>query len=245
MMLDHKKRKNVLQKIAQGWEYYMHDTKKLADISRIPIIGSLTKPFINNIIKYEHAGQVVNYRDALDIIDLAENHVVFSCACRKLTGTDDKMCCINFGPMKDLSTRIGEKMEEVDAQELKLRIKEWCEAGLFSQILYATAPYPIALCMCERKYCVSAKYRFVYDYPLSLLKGHEVAIVLSEKCKGCQSFECMSKCQFGAMFVDRVNGLVVIDPTNCFGCGLCMLDCKKGAIYLKDRTEVPAAKGKW
>ena len=243
-LLENKKRKNVLQKIAKGWEYYMRDAEQLARLSRTPVIGSLSRSYINNQIKYEHAGQVVSLGDALQIIDLADNHVVFECACRKLVGLRDKMCCVNLGPMKELSTRISEKKHEFDVPELKLKVKEWAHEGLFPQVLYATAPYPIALCMCERKYCVSAKYRFIFGYQTSLLKGHEVAVADPTRCK-CEAFPCITRCQFGAMYVDRYDRKVVVDPTRCFGCGLCAVECKFNAISLKNREDIPAARGKW
>ncbi len=222
----------------------MRDTKKMVHYANLPLIGPIVKPIINNQIKYEHAGQVISIEDALEIIKLAEDHVVFECACRKLVGLRDKMCCINFGPMKELSTRISEKKEEISAEELELRLKDWHAEGLFAQALYATAPYPIALCMCERKYCVSAKGRFIFDYQKSLMKGHEVAVVDPLKCI-CEEHMCITRCQFGAMYVDRYDKKVVIDPTRCFGCGLCVSYCKHRAISLANREHVPGAKGKW
>jgi NAD-dependent dihydropyrimidine dehydrogenase PreA subunit len=245
-MLESRRRKNVLQKIGQGWEYYLRDAQGMISLSKMPGIGGLARPVLNELIRYEHSGQVVNLNDAKEIIDLGEKHVIFACACRKVIGAKEKMCCINFGPMRDLSVNPHEKKEEVDSSELKLRIDEWHKEGLFLQALYADAPYPIALCACERKYCFSCKMRFVFDFDKSLLKGHEAIIIDPLRCKGedC-GFECMKSCQFGAMFVDRLNSKVSVDPAKCFGCGLCAIACKKGALTLADRRSVPGASGKW
>jgi len=244
-MLKNRRRKSIVQKVAQGWDYYLRDSKKYVDWANTPIIGKLAKPFLNELVKYEHAGQIITLKDALAMIDLSDNHVVFPCACRKLISNDDKMCCINFGPMRDLTNR-ETKMEEVDRAELKYRVKEWYAEGLFLDAMYVAAPFPVSICSCDRKYCISAKYRFDFNYPMSLLKGHEVAIVNPFKCKGDScNFECIVRCPFGAMYVDKTYGRVVIDPKRCFGCGLCVTACTKGAITLEDRQKVPGAKGLW
>lgn len=127
-LLEDKKRKNVLQKIAQGWEYYLRDSSDIVNKwTKYPLIGDLSKALINRLTKYEHGGQVITLNDALEVVDLAENHIVFPCACRKLVGLKEKGCCICFGPMKYLSDP-SEKMEEVDAEEIKLRLKDWHKA---------------------------------------------------------------------------------------------------------------------
>lgn len=251
-LLEEKKRKNILQKIV-GWghEYYMRDSiKATTDLNKIPFgIGKHivnSKFMVKKIAETEHAGQVVTLEDALEIIDLSENHVVFPCFCRKAIGVKEKDCCINFGPVKDLCklANPNEKMEEVDASELKLRLKEWNEEGLVHQVLYAAAPFPIALCNCERKYCVPMKERITSGINSSLLKGHEIALVDPLKCK-CEEFLCITRCQFGAMYVDRFDNKVVIDSSRCFGCGLCMTGCKHGAITLKSRNELSGSSLKW
>ena len=243
-MLKNKTRKNVLQRISRGWDFYMRDTKKLIDFDKIPLFDPIVRPVFNKLIKYEHAGQVVNVNDALEILELADNHVVFECACRKLVGLESKSCCINFGPMKDLSLGLEEKPEEVDVPELKLRLNDWFSEGLFPQVLYATAPFPIAMCVCERKYCVPAKLRSIYNFPAALLKGHEVGIVDNDACRGCPE-NCMPVCPFGAMYMDQINNKVVIDPLRCYGCGLCKSRCPYKAISLFDRSTISSVKNKW
>ncbi|MFH1721937.1 MAG: 4Fe-4S binding protein [Candidatus Altiarchaeota archaeon] len=246
-LLENKKRKNILQKIS-GWglEYYMRDSVKATKFSQKPIVGDIAKKIINKVAKFSHAGQVVTLEDALKIIDLADNHIAFECYCRKLSGLESKMCCVNFGPMRDLvkNANPNEKMEEVDSAELTYRLKEWHTAGLFTQVLYAAAPFPIAICNCERRYCFAFKERHLYGVESSLMKGHEVAYVNPIKCKA-SDYPCVSRCQFGAMYVDRYDNTVVVDPTKCFGCGLCITACKYDAIRMEPRINIFKEKGRW
>lgn len=37
----------------------------------------------------------------------------------------------------------------------------------------------------------------------------------------------------------------MIDPTHCYGCGVCRSSCEYGAIELRERKDVPAAADLW
>jgi NAD-dependent dihydropyrimidine dehydrogenase PreA subunit len=245
-LLEDKKRKNVLQKIVgYNLEYYMRDSANAIYHTKKPLIGRLLKRVIDKTAPAQHSGQVITLSDALEMVDLADNHVVFPCACRQLVGLKEKDCCLNFGPMRDLHKTVKfEKMEEIDSEEAKLRLKEWHKEGLVHQVLYAAAPFPIAICNCERKYCTSMKYRLSFDIKSALYKGHEIAFVDPLKCK-CDDYPCISRCQFGAMYVDRYDNKLVIDPTRCFGCGLCVTACKYRAISLEPREKVLMEREEW
>ena len=52
-------------------------------------------------------------------------------------------------------------------------------------------------------------------------------------------------CQFGALHYSRIADSVDIDPTMCFGCGLCRIACPNDAIDMVPRTEMPAARHLW
>jgi ferredoxin len=55
----------------------------------------------------------------------------------------------------------------------------------------------------------------------------------------------MSQCQFGAQFYSSALSKVYIDPTRCFGCGLCRAKCPNNAIRLLPRQESPEAANIW
>lgn len=55
----------------------------------------------------------------------------------------------------------------------------------------------------------------------------------SVACQHCQAPACMAACPKGAIF--REDGLVVIDPAKCSGCGACARACPWGAVSLRER----------
>jgi indolepyruvate ferredoxin oxidoreductase alpha subunit len=63
--------------------------------------------------------------------------------------------------------------------------------------------------------------------PCALLKGvkHHGALEINENCKNCKM--CM---RLGCPAISAGDGRVVIDPTLCVGCGLCVKVCRFGAI---------------
>ncbi len=102
----------------------------------------------------------------------------------------------------------------------------------------------MTLCNCESKYCIALKHRFTYNLKSALLKGHEIAVADQEKCK-CGEYHCIKRCQFGATRVNAHDEKIIIDPSLCFGCGLCVSSCPNNAISLAKRDKVIGAKGRW
>lgn len=52
-------------------------------------------------------------------------------------------------------------------------------------------------------------------------------------CVGCG--DCVSVCQFGALSMDPVTGLPVVDEEKCTGCGACAKACPKSVIELRKK----------
>ncbi len=50
-------------------------------------------------------------------------------------------------------------------------------------------------------------------------------------CLGCG--DCVSACQFGAITIDPVTRLAVVDESKCMGCGACAKACPRGVIEVR------------
>jgi heterodisulfide reductase subunit A-like polyferredoxin len=198
----------------------------------------------------EHAGQIVSLEDTLKIADLAENHVLQPCSCRRLVHGSIEMVCLGIGASRDLtrSYKPSEKIEPIDSEEAKARLREWDRRGLVHHVLYAKAPYPIGVCNCDQTYCTAFKTRFVFGIENMLMKGHEIAVVDQNRCDGCSSYgipRCIHKCQFGALHWNRTENKATADSMTCFGCGVCRVACDKGAIRIVEREKIPVLRNRW
>jgi NAD-dependent dihydropyrimidine dehydrogenase PreA subunit len=245
-LLQDKKRQNVLQKLGgYNHEFHLRDNTEILYRHQTPILSHVLTYLANRSLKNDFAGQVVTLEDALKVVELSDNHVLFECACRKLVGDKSDYVCLNFGPLRDLirSANPKEKFIEVDTYEAKKILTESNEKGLYHEVYFAKAPFPTTLCNCDKKYCLSFKDRSVYGIDKILLKGHEVAVLDPDKCSGCKM--CLGRCQFGSIRLDDKTGKACIDAKKCFGCGLCEKSCPSGAIKLADRSTVKDSKGKW
>jgi Fe-S-cluster-containing dehydrogenase component len=60
---------------------------------------------------------------------------------------------------------------------------------------------------------------------------------ISELCNHCENATCMAACTAGAIY-RRDDGLVIISPETCTGCGDCMAACPYGAIYFNKALNI-------
>lgn len=128
-----------------------------------------------------------------------------------------------------------------DAKEL---LEEWERKGLWHLVMgRGRLPLIEAICNCERPYCTYWRNREISGVKEYCLKGHFIARIIPEKCNNCEY--CVRMCQFGAVHTSRWAKQTYIDPTKCFGCGLCRVGCRPGAIELVPRSQVPVARNLW
>ncbi len=247
-MLEDPRRAKTLEKVA-GWgiEYYIDFTSRVTELIDLPVIGKAVKAVVQRLAPEEHGGQVVSLEDALQLLSYARDFVLLPCACRKLVGHREDMVCLNFGPVKELQSRFlpDGPMEELSLEEAREVVRECDEKGYFHQVLYAKVPFPICICNCDARYCTSLKQRLANGVEVAVLKGHEVCAVDPEDCRFCTEPLCLSRCRFGTLDYDPEAGRVHVDPSRCFGCGLCRSACARGALTLVPREEVPAAARLW
>jgi len=169
------------------------------------------------------------------------------CGCRFLTtGKADKRYCFGFGV--DRWGILGKypdavsSLEVLDKEEAKKIFRSYDEEGLIHSIWTGMTPYVIGLCNCDRDCGAYKGYIEMRGSP-GFFRAEYVCQTDWDLCTGCKS--CMRQCQFGAQFYSSALGKVYIDPSRCFGCGVCRAACPNDAIALVPRQEVPEAADVW
>jgi Pyruvate/2-oxoacid:ferredoxin oxidoreductase delta subunit len=248
LLADKRARKVLAQIIGWSMDYYIDWTTRMASLTQKPFVGNFIRWLANKQAPNMHAGQIIPLEDALKIVDLAENLVVISCMCRRLISAENKLCCLNFGPVRELwkKAKPTEKIEPITRDEAKYRLRNWAKEGLIHTLFCASIPYPITICNCEIAYCAAMKMRLAFGIRNACLKSHYVATLDIKKCDGCRGNpHCVQYCQFKAIIWIREKNKVAIDLTKCFGCGTCRMACPKRAIRLVDRSEMPIVRNSW
>lgn len=61
---------------------------------------------------------------------------------------------------------------------------------------------------------------------------------LSKPCNHCRDASCMKACKYDAIYRRAKDGLVIIDPAKCTGCGECKEACPYDAIYFNEAEHI-------
>ncbi|MHA1269974.1 MAG: ATP-binding protein [Candidatus Helarchaeota archaeon] len=195
-----------------------------------------------------HGGQVVPLEEALTIVDLSGGDViVVPCYCRRhFGGLEDVMTCMFLHPIPEMvpKSRPYEKYLILSKEAAKEKLREFDKIGWVHSVYWAPVPVPIVICNCEYPYCIGLKSRLNYNITNTARKSEYICVVDDTKCDACGGEpKCISRCQFGAIKKKISEGnKVVINPTQCFGCGVCRVVCNRGAMKLIDRSLFPALK---
>jgi ferredoxin len=197
--------------------------------------------------KITHFGQVVPIEDVEKIIDRADSITRMPCGCRFLsTGKANARYCFGLGVTEsgafDGVPDRSSSLEILDKDEAKRTIRKLDEEGLIHSVWTGVTPYLIGICNCDRD-CMAYKGYIERRGVPSFFRAEYVCRVDADLCSGCKA--CIKQCQFGAQFYSSVLGKVYIDPSRCFGCGVCRPVCPTNAIELLPREQDPAAAGVW
>ena len=197
--------------------------------------------------KVEHFGQVLPMEDVERVIDMADSITRMPCGCRFMTtGQTDKRYCFGFGLDKwgvlGKYPETSTSLEVLDKAEAKKIFHKFDEEGLIHSIWTGVTPFVVGLCNCDHD-CGAYKGYIERRGPPHFFRAEYVCQVDWDLCNGCRA--CMAQCQFASQFYSSALGKVYIDPTRCFGCGVCRTACPSEAITLIPRQEVPAAANIW
>jgi ferredoxin len=206
--------------------------------------GDLTRAFEDQ--KRTHFGQVVTLEDAERIIDSVDSITRLPCGCRYFTtGKTDKRYCFGLGAGASGMLRAlpdARSFEVLTQEEAKKIIRDYDTEGLVHTVWTGVTPFIFGLCNCDRD-CLAYRGYIEQRGSPSFFRGESIGEADVELCSGCK--DCIRQCQFGALFYSSALGKVYIDPTRCFGCGVCRAACPTEAIRMVSRSADPRAANIW
>jgi len=197
--------------------------------------------------KIAQFAQVLPVEDVEQVIDMVDSITRMPCGCRFISiGKTDKRYCFGLGV--DKWGKLGKfpdaasSLETLDKEEAKKIFRKYDKEGLIHTIWTGVTPYAIEICNCDRD-CRPYKEYIEKGAASRFFRAEYICKVDWELCRGCKS--CIRQCQFGAKFYSSVLSKVHVDPTKCFGCGVCRAVCPNQAITLVPRKEHPEAANLW
>lgn len=227
---------------------------------RMPVIGRIIKNIAGNMLhntrppsdpfKPEgHIGQVVPLEDAIAILEecAAEPIIEKNCMCRYMSRGIKEACCINFGVMSEIISKLPRFIPEkgkfhLTRKEAVDRFIAHNKKGYIGTIWFGPFPYINNLCSCENPECAGIRPRF--DFGIMSIHKAEYVIQLNHgRCDDCRA--CIQKCPFKAIEINPLNKNVKVNLDKCYGCGVCRHVCPNDALYLCPRDTIPEVRGRY
>lgn len=195
----------------------------------------------------ETFGQVVPWEDAVKIIEMASIVGVQACICRRQFAGINLEVCIKFGLLPkevyDQQPFPERKIHPISKEEAISLIKDCDRRGFFHTVFTWLTPYVGSVCNCEYPACGEFRERMLMGVEGLIFKSHYVSIIDFDKCNGCK--KCLTRCPVGSIRFSPSLKKAMVDPTRCFGCGLCRYVCNQDAIKLAERESIAGLKEVW
>jgi len=253
------KRRGFFQKYLQG------PLPSGSDLNRQMEKLNKAPSFVRRMIRWKtvrsmkrlHYGQIVPIEDVEQIFDFVNSIVRVSCICRRIMLGQEKRYCYgismgpNVGRLGSIFQELGSSFmsgpeskgtEVVSKEEALSSFREHEKEGLCHSVWTFRTPFIGGICNCDRPDCLAMQMTVTHGTPM-MFRAEYVAETIPDSCDGCR--QCMRVCQFGAIGYSAAQKKSFIDPRRCYGCGICRAVCKKTAIHLMDRAQVPAASHIW
>lgn len=74
---------------------------------------------------------------------------------------------------------------------------------------------------------------------IGVISWHREGISVPMVCQHCEKPPCADACPTNALKRDRETGAILIDPSLCIGCRMCLVVCPFGALSLKEGERIP------
>lgn len=179
-----------------------------------------------------HAGGILPYEDARQVIQAHRRIVVAPCICRREHRMMGRGCdkpeetCLVFGAAADYYAENG-LGRYIDIEEA-LGILQLAEAaGLVLQP--GASQRPGNICCCCGCCCQVLKAYKRHPHPASIVSSAFTVALEADECIGCGA--CVDRCQMDAIRME--DGCAVVDLDRCIGCGLCVTACPTKCLRLE------------
>lgn len=205
-------------------------------------------PVVERIKKDPDAYQQIKQKDfllleqALEQVEKAEYHAVVNCDCRASTEGCSRMLesCIRLddGARYTVERGLGREVSKEACKQIVLRTDR--EGLMHIGTLRTEGAGLFGFCNCCTCCCFPLRSSSLLDSDRVYPRVHYVAEKDDEGCTHCGI--CIKRCQYGAFSRDErrvvaVKGkerkAVVLDPSRCYGCGLCRTACPKDCIRMQ------------
>lgn len=106
-------------------------------------------------------------------------------------------------------------------------------AGILGVSVSGDTKRRIAVLRCNGT-CEARPKRYDYDGAMSCRVMSAVAVGTRGCAYGCLGCgDCVEVCRFGALSIDHITGLPVIDTASCTACGACVAECPRSLLELR------------